>query len=89
MQYHIDKNLPLPLYYQLKQIIMNSIDEGIYQEDTAIPTEFELISKYDVSRTTVRQALNELVNEGYLYRKKGIGTFVSPQSKIDEKSEPS
>ena len=87
MQYHIDKNLPLPLYYQLKQIIMNSIDEGIYQEGTAIPTEFELISKYDVSRTTVRQALNELVNEGYLYRKKGIGTFVSPQSKIDEKSD--
>lgn len=85
MQYQIDKNLPLPLYYQLKQIIMNSIDEGIYQEDTAIPTEFELIHKYDVSRTTVRQALNELVNEGYLYRKKGIGTFVSPQSKIDEK----
>ena len=40
MQYHIDKNLPLPLYYQLKQIIMNSIDEGIYQDDTAIHTEF-------------------------------------------------
>lgn len=87
MQYNIDKNLPLPLYYQLKQIIMNLIDEGIYQEDTAIPTEFELIKKYDVSRTTVRQALNELVNEGYLYRKKGIGTFVSPQSKIDENSD--
>lgn len=39
MQYRIDKNLPLPLYYQLKQIIMNSIDEGIYPQDTAIPTD--------------------------------------------------
>lgn len=71
MRYIIDKSLPLPLYYQLKQIIINSIDDNIYKEDEAIPTERELIEKYNVSRTTVRQALNELCTEGYLYRKIG------------------
>ena len=69
MRYIIDKSLPLPLYYQLKQIIINSIDDNIYKEDEAIPTERELIEKYNVSRTTVRQALNELCTEGYLYIK--------------------
>ena len=54
MRYIIDKSLPLPLYYQLKQIIINSIDDNIYKEDEAIPTERELIEKYNVSRTTVR-----------------------------------
>lgn len=83
MNYAIDKNLPLPLYYQLKEIIINLIKDGVYAEDTAIPTEFELIKKYEISRTTVRQALNELVNEGVLYKKKGIGTFVASQKQQD------
>lgn len=83
MRYIIDKSLPLPLYYQLKQIIINSIDDNIYKEDEAIPTERELIEKYNVSRTTVRQALNELCTEGYLYRKKGVGTFVSSKEQKD------
>ena len=69
--------MPIPLYYQLKQLIINSINNGVYKENEAIPTEYELIKDYKLSRTTVRQALNELVNEGYLYRKKGVGTFVS------------
>ena len=73
----IDKNMPIPLYYQLKQLIINSINNGVYKENEAIPTEYEFIGNYKLSRTTVRQALNELVNEGYLYRKKGVGTFVS------------
>ena len=85
MRYIIDKSLPLPLYYQLKQIIINSIDDNIYKEDEAIPTERELIEKYNVSRTTVRQALNELCTEGYLYRKKGVGTFVSSKEQKDNR----
>ena len=46
MKYIIDKNIPLPLYYQLKQIIINLIDDGVYKEDETIPTEHELIEKY-------------------------------------------
>ncbi len=84
MKYIIDKNIPLPLYYQLKQIIINLIDDGVYKEDETIPTEHELIRKYQLSRTTVRQALNELVTEGYLYKRKGVGTFVSSKKKLDD-----
>ncbi len=83
MKYIIDKSLPLPLYYQLKQVIINLIDDEVYKEDEAIPTEHELIEKYELSRTTVRQALNELCTEGYLYRKKGVGTFVSSKQQLD------
>lgn len=79
----IDKSLPIPLYYQLKELIIEHIDNGTYEEDQMIPTEFELIDKYELSRTTVRQALNELVSEGYLYRKKGVGTFVSNKTLRD------
>ena len=43
MKYTIDKNIPLPLYYQLKQIIINLIDDGVYKEDeTNVPTPFLL-----------------------------------------------
>lgn len=87
MKYTIDKNIPLPLYYQLKQIIINLIDDGVYKEDETIPTEHELIDKYQLSRTTVRQALNELVTEGYLYKRKGVGTFVSSKKKINDQQE--
>lgn len=84
MKYTIDKNIPLPLYYQLKQIIINLIDDGVYKEDETIPTEHEFIDKYQLSRTTVRQALNELVTEGYLYKRKGVGTFVSSKKNNDQ-----
>lgn len=77
MQNTIDKSMPIPLYYQLKQLIINSINDSTFKENELIPTEFELIDKYQLSRTTVRQALNELVTEGFLYRKKGVGTFVA------------
>ena len=87
MKYIIDKNIPLPLYYQLKQIIINLIDDGVYKEDETIPTEHELIEKYQLSRTTVRQALNELVTEGYLYKRKGVGTFVSSTKKINDQQD--
>ena len=76
----INKNIPIPLYYQLKQLILTDITEGVYKDGDLIPTEMELIEKYEVSRTTVRQAINDLVYEGYLTRKKGVGTFVCTPS---------
>lgn len=75
--YKLDKSVPIPLYYQLKTIIQTEIDKGSYQPDDIIPTEEELIHIFGVSRTTVRQAISELVQEGQLYRIKSKGTFVA------------
>ena len=72
----LDKSVPIPLYFQLKELILQQIKEGTYKVGDAIPTEKELNEIYDISRTTVRQAITELVQEGWLYRVKSKGTFV-------------
>lgn len=79
----LDKAVPIPLYYQLKTIITTEIDNGNYAPDEAIPTEEELISLFQISRTTVRQAISELVRDGKLYRIKSKGTFVA-RNKINQ-----
>ncbi len=76
----IDKNIPIPLYYQLKELLLNDIKAKVYLPGDPIPTELEIVKKYDVSRTTVRQAISSLVNEGWLKRYKGVGTFVTEQN---------
>ncbi len=67
----------IPLYYQLIQHFRQQIEEEEFKPGDPFPTENELCEMYGVSRPTVRQALNELVREGLLYRLKGKGTFVS------------
>jgi len=79
----IEKNVPVPLYYQLKQLILKEINEGNPKVGDSLPTESEISKVLKISRPTIRQALNELVTEGYIYRQKGKGTFVS-KPKIDE-----
>lgn len=73
----INKKSPVPIYYQLKQIILEKIKNGEWLPDTAISSERELSEMFQVSRMTIRQAINELVSEDILYREKGRGTFVS------------
>ncbi len=73
----LNKNVPIPLYFQLKELIMNEIRNGNYKSGEVIPTENEIGEIFEISRTTVRQAIRELENEGWLYRKKSKGTFVS------------
>jgi GntR family transcriptional regulator len=73
----LDKNTPIPLYYQLKEIFREKIDTGELKPGDLVPSERELSEKYTISRPTIRQALKELVNEGLLRREKGRGTFVS------------
>lgn len=73
----IDKRKHIPLYIQLKDEISDKIRDGIYEVDRQIPSEKTLMEEYDVGRATVREALSILVNEGYLYKKQGIGTFVA------------
>jgi GntR family transcriptional regulator len=80
----IDKTTPVPLYFQLKNIILDEISKGHYHEGDLIPTEKEIGDAFSLSRTTVRQAITELVSEGKLYRIKSKGTFVSkPKLKQD------
>ena len=75
---NIDKQSPIPLYYQIMSQLREKISEGEYTVDDALPPERELVETYQVSRMTIRQAISELVNEGILIRRKGIGTFVAP-----------
>lgn len=72
----IDKSSPIPVYYQLKEMIKEKITKGTWQVGQCIASERELTEAYGVSRMTVRQALGELVQEGLLVREKGKGTFV-------------
>jgi GntR family transcriptional regulator len=72
----LERSNPLPLYYQLKEVLKQQIISGHLAPHTAIPSEPELVGSYRVSRATVRQALSELVHEGLLYREHGKGTFV-------------
>ena len=73
----INKFNNIPLYLQLKNIILERIENGEYQENTQIPSELELCEEYKISRPTVRQAINDLTNSGYLRKEKGRGTYVS------------
>jgi DNA-binding GntR family transcriptional regulator len=83
----INKYSNVPLYSQLKALIIEKIDNGEYAEETKIPSEQELCEHYDISRPTVRQAVAELTNNGYLYKEKGKGTFVAKKkTKVDIKS---
>lgn len=82
-KYKVDKTTPIPLYYQFKNILLHMVKTGELQPGDLIPTEFDLCDLYGVSRTTVRQALTELVNEKKFFRVKGRGTFVA-QNKINQ-----
>lgn len=73
----IDKTTPIPLYYQLKEAILNNIKDGTYPQGSMVPKEQDFCDGLGISRTTVRQAITELVHEGWLYRVKSKGTFVS------------
>jgi len=73
----INRHERVPLYCQLRSVILERIENGELKPNSPIPSETELVKQYGLSRTTVRQAINELVREGYIYRRKGKGTFVS------------
>ena len=75
----------LPLYIQIASDLKFKINSGEWGVEEQIPTEFDLCSIYDVSRITIRKAIDQLVNEGLLYRKRAVGTFV--QSKEPEVKE--
>lgn len=74
----IDPTNVMPKYYQLANIIRQQIINGDFQPHDAIPSERKLEQRYNLSRPTIRQAIDLLSRQGYLYRVHGKGTFVSP-----------
>jgi GntR family transcriptional regulator len=73
----LDAHNPIPLYYQLKTIIEGKIVSGELKPGDKIPSENSLCKAYNVSRTTVRQAIAELTNSGKVLRTQGRGTYVA------------
>ena len=72
----VNKEIAMPLYSQIKELIMRSITSGEFKAGSRIASEVELAQKYGVSRITTKQALLELMQEGIVYRVPGKGTFV-------------
>lgn len=75
----LDKRSNIPLYSQLKDLILERIAQNIYPAGTQIPSELTLCEELVLSRPTVRQAIAELVAEGVLIIQKGKGTFVAAE----------
>ncbi|WP_153722613.1 GntR family transcriptional regulator [Sporosarcina cascadiensis] len=73
----IDPNDPVPLHIQVRYSIEKKIKKGIFKEK--IPSERELMETYNVSRSTVREAISQLVIDGLLEKKHGKGTFIAEQ----------
>lgn len=69
-------NEKVPLYYSIMEIIKDSIINGIYPLGSLLPTETELEEKFDVSKITIRKAIELLENEGYVDKRRGKGTTV-------------
>jgi GntR family transcriptional regulator len=72
----LERNSPVPLYYQLAQFIEHAINAGDLAPGDRIENELSLTSRLGLSRPTARQAIQELVNKGLLVRKRGVGTQV-------------
>jgi GntR family transcriptional regulator, N-acetylglucosamine utilization regulator len=73
----VDRTSPVPFYFQLKKTMAEEILAGRWLPGDRLPSEPVICGHFDVSRTTVRQALGELEAEGMIRRERGRGTFVA------------
>ncbi|MBL8133876.1 MAG: GntR family transcriptional regulator [Anaerolineae bacterium] len=79
----VDFESPIPYYIQVKDVIRGRIRDGTWSAGDRLPSEAELCEMFSVSRTVVRQALQDLIHEGLIKRRKGKGSFVAA-AKISE-----
>lgn len=77
----LDKSSNIPIHHQLYSHIKEKIENGDFKENTIIPSEQELQDIFKVSRITVRRAISDLSHDGYLLKKRGIGTIVLPKKR--------
>lgn len=74
--FSLDRHSPVPLYFQLSQELERAIREGEIKPGDQIEAEIDLAARLGLSRPTVRQAIQDLVNKGLLVRRRGVGTQV-------------
>lgn len=80
MKLEIDHSSPIPLHLQVEAMLRKLIEEKEYKDGAFLPDEVSLAKKLGIARNTLRQAINKLVFEGLLTRKKGVGTRVSEKT---------
>jgi GntR family transcriptional regulator len=73
----LNRTLYVPLYHQLKEILLRDIQSGKLKPDDRLPSEDQVAASYGVSIITVRRTLTDLATAGYIRRERGRGTFVS------------
>jgi len=75
MEGYINKNIKIPYYLQLKNLIISKIVKGEFNIGDKIWSENEFSKKYNLNILTVRRAISEVRKEGMVYTVKGVGTF--------------
>ena len=76
VQFSVDRSSPVPLYFQLSQQLEAAIEHGKLAPGSLLGNEIELAGRLGLSRPTVRQAIQSLVDKGLLVRRRGVGTQV-------------
>lgn len=80
----ISRQSPVPIYLQIATLLLEKISAGLLQPNDKLPSEIELISQYQVSRITIRQAIKHLVTQGVVASRQGKGTYVlAPTVKLE------
>ncbi|MCL5985574.1 MAG: GntR family transcriptional regulator [Actinobacteria bacterium] len=80
----LDKSSPMPFYYQVKEMILDRIQTGEFKDGDFIPSEKSICDEFNVSITTVRKALDELVKAGILEKIRGKGSFIKTPKIVRE-----
>ncbi|MGW0824788.1 GntR family transcriptional regulator [Streptomyces sp. NPDC002845] len=76
LDFTLDRSSPVPLYYQFAQQLESAIEHGVLAPGSLLGNEIELAGRLGLSRPTVRQAIQSLVDKGLLVRRRGVGTQV-------------
>jgi GntR family transcriptional regulator len=77
----LDFNNDVPIYIQIAKAIEENILKGVFEEENVIPSTTEISVKYKINPATVAKGFNLLVDEGIIYKKRGVGMFVVTGSK--------
>lgn len=78
---HVDFNSEIPIYLQISQSIEDDIIKGVFPEETQIPSTTEISVNLKINPATVAKGFNLLVDEGVIYKKRGVGMFVREGAK--------
>ena len=81
LERRLDGELVMSKYSEIANLIKEEIKNGVYAKGAKLPTEYELVERFNASRQTVRQAIASLKNEGIVYQVQGSGTYVNSPTK--------